>query len=194
MSLVKISGNASGTGTLTIAAPNTNTNYTLTLPTNTGTILTTASSNLGKVLQVVQTTKNDTTSTTTTGSFVDITGMSVSITPSSASNKVLVMFSISTSNSTADQNDCIQLVRDSTNIASGTGASTANCTLFMRENSTASIQTGSMTFLDSPATTSAVTYKLQWRASSGGTLYLNRRGNDTNFITFSTITVMEIAA
>jgi hypothetical protein len=40
MSLVKISGNASGTGTLTIAAPNTNTNYTLTLPTNTGTILT----------------------------------------------------------------------------------------------------------------------------------------------------------
>jgi len=42
MSLVKISGNASGTGTLTIAAPNTNTDYTLTLPTNTGTILTTA--------------------------------------------------------------------------------------------------------------------------------------------------------
>jgi hypothetical protein len=194
MSLVKIQGNASGTGTLTIAAPNTNTNYTLTLPTNTGTILTTASSNLGKVLQVVQTTKNDTTSTTTTGSFVDITGMSVSITPSSASNKVLVMFSISTSNATGDQNDCIQLVRDSTNIASGTGASTVNCTLFMRENSSASIQTGSMTFLDSPATTSAVTYKLQWRASSGGTLYLNRRGAGTEFITFSTITVMEIAA
>jgi len=198
MSLVKISGNASGTGTLTIAAPNTNTDYTLTLPTNTGTIVTSASSiaasqlPAGSVLQVVQTTKNDTTSTTTTGSFVDITGMSVSITPSSASNKVLVMFSISTSNSTGDQNDCIQLVRDSTNIASGTGASTANCTLFMRENSSASIQTGSMTFLDSPATTSAVTYKLQWRASSGGTLYLNRRGGGTEFITFSTITAMEI--
>jgi hypothetical protein len=42
MSLVKISGNASGTGTLTIAAPNTNTDYTLTLPTNTGTVLSTA--------------------------------------------------------------------------------------------------------------------------------------------------------
>jgi uncharacterized protein (AIM24 family) len=41
MSLVKISGNASGTGTLTIAAPNTNTNYTLTLPTETGTLITT---------------------------------------------------------------------------------------------------------------------------------------------------------
>lgn len=44
MSLVKISGNASGTGTLTIAAPNTNTDYTLTLPTNTGTVVTTGSS------------------------------------------------------------------------------------------------------------------------------------------------------
>jgi len=43
MSQVAISGNASGTGTLTIAAPNTNSNYTLTLPTNTGTLITTAS-------------------------------------------------------------------------------------------------------------------------------------------------------
>lgn len=43
MSLVKVSGNASGTGTLTIAAPNTNSDYTLTLPTNTGTLITTAS-------------------------------------------------------------------------------------------------------------------------------------------------------
>jgi hypothetical protein len=43
MSLVKVSGNASGTGTLTIAAPNTNSDYTLTLPTNSGTIISTAS-------------------------------------------------------------------------------------------------------------------------------------------------------
>jgi hypothetical protein len=43
MSLVKVSGNASGTGTLTIAAPNTNSDYTLTLPTETGTLLSTGS-------------------------------------------------------------------------------------------------------------------------------------------------------
>jgi hypothetical protein len=42
MSLVAISGNASGTGTLTIAAPNTNSNFTLTLPTATGTVLSSA--------------------------------------------------------------------------------------------------------------------------------------------------------
>lgn len=44
MSLVKVTGNASGTGTLTIAAPNTNSNYTLTIPTTTGTIITNADS------------------------------------------------------------------------------------------------------------------------------------------------------
>jgi len=47
MSLVQISGNASGTGTLTIAAPNTNSNYTLTLPANTGTLVSTASTFAG---------------------------------------------------------------------------------------------------------------------------------------------------
>jgi hypothetical protein len=47
MSLVKVSGNASGTGTLTIAAPNTNSDYTLTLPENTGTLISTASTFAG---------------------------------------------------------------------------------------------------------------------------------------------------
>ena len=47
MSQVKVSGNASGSGTLTIAAPNTNTDYTLTLPTNTGTLISTASTFAG---------------------------------------------------------------------------------------------------------------------------------------------------
>ena len=46
----------------------------------------------GKVLQVKQTVKTDTFSSTTTGSDVDITGLSVSITPSSASNKILVSY------------------------------------------------------------------------------------------------------
>jgi len=147
----------------------------------------------GSVLQVVQTAKNDTTSRTTSGSFADIFGMSVSITPSSASSTILVMFSTNTSNSISSQNDCIRLVRNSTDIANGTGATTVNCTVFPREEETAAINQSSMTFLDSPATTSAVTYKLQWRPQSGGTLYLNRRGSNTDFRTISTITVMEIA-
>jgi len=160
------------------------TGKTVTLPSGTG----------GKVLQVVQATKNDVTSTTS-GSYVDITGMSVSITPSSASNKVLVMFSVTVGNSAAGRNDCVRLVRNSTAIAVGTGAAIINTTSYFRQDSIAIMTPGSMTFLDSPATTSATTYKLQWLSEGGGvTLYLNRRGNDTNYITFSTITAMEIAA
>jgi hypothetical protein len=147
----------------------------------------------GSVIQVVQTTKNDITSTTTDGSFTDITGMSVSITPFSASSKVLVMFSTNTSNSSTSQNDCIKLVRNATNIATGTGADLVNCTVFPREDDSGAMNQSSMTFLDSPATTLAVTYKLQWRPESGGTLYLNRRGINPSFVTISSITVMEIA-
>ena len=46
----------------------------------------------GKILQVVSTTKTDTASTTTSGSFTDISGMSVSITPSATSSKIFIIF------------------------------------------------------------------------------------------------------
>jgi hypothetical protein len=95
MSLVKIQGNASGTGTLTIAAPNTNTDYTLTLPTNTGTILTGSSSitasqlPAGSVLQMVYATPGTlSTSSTSTGTSAPEWG-SVTITPTTAGNKLL---------------------------------------------------------------------------------------------------------
>ena len=156
-------------------------------------VITDANLPAGSVLQVVQTTKNDTTSYATSGSFADISGMSVSITPSSASNKVLVMFSITIGNLLSDRNDCVRLLRDSTDIAIGTGGAVLNTTLHFRQTSIAYMQHGSMTFLDSPNTTSATTYKLQWRPEGGGTVYLNRRGNDSNFVTVSTITAMEIA-
>ncbi len=96
MSLVKISGNASGTGTLTIAAPNTNTDYTLTLPTNTGTVLSTASSlsgltGVGKVLQSVTASfTNLTVSSTSTGTSATEWG-SLTITPTAAGNYLLVI-------------------------------------------------------------------------------------------------------
>jgi hypothetical protein len=48
-------------------------------------------------------------------------------------------------------------------------------------------------YLDSPNTTSQVTYKLQWKAVSN-TVYLNRRMGDTTFGTISNITAMEISA
>ena len=84
----------SGGNGVILAAPSSNpaADRTLTLPGDAdGTIATTA--NAGKILQVIQTVKKNRQTINST-TLVDITGMSVSITPSSASNKVLVNYSL----------------------------------------------------------------------------------------------------
>jgi hypothetical protein len=163
-----------------------------TLPALNGSALTNLPVASGSILQVKQTSINTAVSSSLSSesTFVDIAGMSVSITPSSASSKILVSYILNLGHNTDQQNNSIKLLRDSTAI-SGTGGGTADVTSFAR-CSTTEIVERSMQYLDSPATTSAVNYKLQW-ASGTGTFYLNRRGNDGLFIGISTITVMEIA-
>jgi hypothetical protein len=140
---------------------------------------------VGKVLQVVTTTKTDVTSTTS-GSFVDITGMSVSITPSSTSSKILILSDIGVSSTETDRSDQIRLLRDATTIVS-------SANLF-RITVNSVMYNASLNYVDSPATTSATTYKLQWLSEAGlGTVYLNRRGNNASVFTISTITALEIA-
>tara|TARA_R110000822_G_scaffold149603_4_gene288685 strand:+ start:701 stop:1192 length:492 start_codon:yes stop_codon:yes gene_type:complete len=146
----------------------------------------------GAVLQVVQTSINSIVSASAAGenTFNDIAGMSVSITPASTSNKILVSYTIHLGNSTAQQNNSIKLFRGSTAIV-GSGA-TRDVSGYVRLYSTPEISLEALQYLDSPSSTSAVTYKLQW-ATGSGTIYLNRRGNDTIYSAVSTITVMEIA-
>jgi len=153
----------------------------------------------GKVLQVLQTIKTDTTSTTGT-SPSDITGMSVAITPSSASSKVLVNFDVQGSaDQSTGQNYHIHLIRDASNIFQGDAASSrTQCTVNGAESDgNGSSFHRSMMYLDSPSSASSVTYKLQWEVQ-GGTLYLNREhgdADDANAARFvSQITVMEISA
>jgi hypothetical protein len=148
-------------------------------------------SGAGKVLQVVSTTKVTVFSTSST-SYIDVTGLSVSITPSSASNKILV---IVTSNFSGSSDDCLmQLLRDSTAIGNGTSGTVRNgFSMLATAASVNSIITASINFLDSPSTTSATTYKIQ-TIVLGGTVYVNRRAGNDSFGGSSTITVMEIAA
>ena len=151
----------------------------------------------GSILQVVSTTKTDTFSTTSS-SFTAITGLSATITPSSASNKILVLVDLFTSNSTNTAQDMVRLMRDATAIsvgaASGSRAPTSVYS-FVTPNNSSGNQSG-INFLDSPATTSAITYSLQSK-TSGGTHYVNRTGADSdngNFPrTASGITLMEVA-
>jgi len=195
MSKVSIQGNASGTGTFTIAAPNSNSNQTLTLPDQTGTVITTAgvpkaALPTGSVLQVVNTFKNDTFSSSSQ-SFIDITGLSVSITPTSSSSKILVLVQF-LSAATGANSPRYNLVRDSTNIAQPSGGTAPSSVQLNTASSSTSLQ-GCIIFLDSPATTSSTTYKLQGR-TDGNSFVINRRGDNADATSVSSITVMEIAA
>jgi hypothetical protein len=154
----------------------------------------------GTVVQVVSAIKTD-TSSTSSQTYADITGLSVSITPTSSSSKILVLLNVDGSNDNGGL--AIKLVRNSTDIAIGTAASgnQLNVTLTNYYNNTDanSHRSSGITFLDSPATTSATTYKAQFRiGTTGGTGYVNRStGTDNaayNMYAVSTITVMEIAA
>jgi hypothetical protein len=152
-----------------------------------------------KVLQVVSTTKTDTFTTTST-SFVDITGLSVSITPSSATNKVLVFVNLSVGDDPTVTTSLSQLVRNTTAINIGdTAGSRTPASQSTKAVSTDSQATQAYNFLDSPATTSATTYKVQiLTAGATQTTTVNRSKLDNNTTsnarTTSTIVAMEISA
>jgi hypothetical protein len=214
MSKISIAGASTGSATFTIESPATSTNRTLTLPDNTGTIVTTGTTTgisasaistgtlaaarlpAGTVLQVVSTIKTDTFSTASTA-LVDITGMSVSITPTSASSKILVSYFLGH----VDANDVaimgVALLRGSTKIGFGDAAGSRISTSTGQVTNANRGVPESFMFLDSPATTSSTTYKLQI-FTHNGTLYVNRTSTDTDsaqyFRAASTITAMEIAA
>jgi len=150
----------------------------------------------GSVLQVVSTTKTNTFSTATTGSYVDITGLSVSITPTSSTSKILIIFHVSVGPSDILS---VQLARNSTAICIGDAGNGFQATLGGVPSPSNGDKSFPMTgnFLDSPATTSSTTYKVQMRNYSG-TSFVNQTVNDTNASytarSTSTITVMEVAA
>lgn len=151
----------------------------------------------GKVLQVVSTTLT-THFSGTSSTFADVTGLSVSITPSSASNKILVFCDQKCSSSGYAKT---RLLRDSTAIYVGTAPSSrtpANWGTFTQGSPYYTFLLtlgGTSTFLDSPATTSSTTYKLQYQTNA--TFFLNTNGggsDDANHPSMaSSITVMEIA-
>jgi hypothetical protein len=146
----------------------------------------------GSVLQVVSTAKNDAFSTSS-GTFVDITGMSVSITPTSSSSKIMVFCNMPIVGTDATSGSCFALNRNGTLLNQSTAATTQNGIAAVFLNATNIYSGTSFSYLDSPATTSALTYKIQMLVSSGTTLYINRRNVDTYFGASCTLTVMEIA-
>jgi hypothetical protein len=164
-------------------------------------------SGAGKVLQVVSTTKTDTFSVAGTTSLVDVTGLSVSITPSSASNKILITGFIGSATGPSGNQTFFHLIRGSTEIAKGDTSASKRLAHTAAIGNVDAFGSNSWMLtpipfqhLDSPATTSSTTYKIQLSgATTSNTHYVNRSIRDEASTYYdgrivSTITVMEIAA
>ena len=155
----------------------------------------------GGIIQVKSTTK--TTQQTITDSSGDtnypagaVDIMTVSITPTRADSKVLVS---STVQAACSDSAMLYMFRDSTLINAGTDGSSSNNGVYRgwamirmyRTNETYSYTTQ---FLDSPSSTSSITYKIKGlNTSSSEPLYINRRNSNDNYALTSFITVMEIS-
>ena len=156
----------------------------------------TALAGSGGVLQVVTVTKTDVFSTTA-ASFTDVTGLSVTITPKSANNYILVLGSVELG--AAADVGFIRLMRDATPIQVGDAAGVrVQCTAQMRNSvDPADADSCAIAYRDSPATTSPVTYKIQTYGTGGVTVRINASADDLNQTnrgrTASTLTLMEIA-
>ena len=202
MSKIKLNA-SSGGGSVSLQAPSSSSNdRVITLPDIAdGTLLTNQSSGLGKIVQVVTSTKND-TFTTTSSSFVDITGMSRTITPSVASSKILILTTLHVGANDSGY-PAFALLRGSTILADGdygTGSRTA-CTFGHYLPSQTTTNMVAHHFLDTPSYSlgDTLTYKIQvLSAYQSKQVTINRIDNtvDASYSLAGTsnLTVMEVAA
>lgn len=160
-----------------------------------------AVSRSGGILQVVSTTKTDTFTNTST-TFTDITGLSATITPRSTSSKILILaqLSVGLPNNAGgpyfrltggnSENYVGDAASNRSRVVHG-GSSNVDLSSFLNEYS--------IQYLDSPSTTSSITYKVQTRqrVSTPGTGYINRTAADSDSEStprgVSSITLIEVA-
>jgi hypothetical protein len=148
----------------------------------------------GSVLQVVSASKTDTFSTTSS-SFVDVTGLSLSITPSSASSKIMIFVAVPAS---AGDNGFVSVFKNGVNMYPTNGDRTpAMLDYYYGGSWQGSVKYGNMMYLDSPATTSSITYNIKAKSNGSATIRINEATDGSNSggraAMISSITVMEIA-
>ena len=166
MSNIAIQGASTGTGVFTLASPATNTDRTLVLPDEAGTVLTRAgvpASALpaGSVLQVVQGIA-ETAVTVAVSAYTDI-GLSASITPTSATSKILAFCTVFAYTSGNGSGYGIRLMRDSTEVWNPSPEDTNGPYYCFSGNGGGIWDSATLKYLDSPNTTSELVYKIQGR-------------------------------
>ena len=186
-------------------------NVTGTLPVaNGGTALTSGFingvANAGKVGQVVSAYKQtpESFSSSSTNTFVDLTGLTLNITPTATSSKIYIIASAHVTQSTSATIH-VRLLRDSTVINDGdpqTNQLEGMNSIRYQSGTPYGLALYNVTnnYLDSPNTTSQITYKLQGTLGSSysGTYYLNKTATDSDADygarNPSNLTAMEILA
>ena len=171
--------NTASGGSITLQEADTASNLTITVPAVTGTMLTTASA--GTVLQVVNAQSTTPTAVNNSTTFSSLS-LSASITPTSATSKILVLLSVTGLSS----NSAIVGVKIQRN-----GSDIRTYGFVAHFNSTTGMaHTNGMNYLDSPASTSALTYSVLGNSGQGLTTFQYSDGAGTQV---SSITLMEIA-
>ena len=216
--------NGDTSGAITVSAPAEAGTNTLTLPATTGTVLDTNSSlsasNLtgdipiasfptGSILQVISGEKGSTFVGTSVvdngGYFIDVTGYSATITPASTSNKILVMVHAYVGMTTvaSGYQQHIRIKRGATypflgDVEGSRPVASARINSYLDGQYAMNMISGA--WIDSPSSTSALTYQVQLGGYSGSpVVYLNRQetfqvgANNYDSVPLSTITLMEIA-
>ena len=165
----------------------------------------TAAGNAGIGSNVVQAVKTN-QFTSTDSAFTDIPGLEVTITPSSATAKILLIAQVHVSNTAGGRGAHIRFSGGNSSVyvadADGnraravSGLGQANSNVF---DSTRLMYPGNGVYLDSPNTTSAVTYKIQvGQGNPSGTMTVNRQGNraddDRDPNGASSLTAIEVKA
>jgi hypothetical protein len=186
MASIIVAGDTSGT--ITISAPAVAGTNTLTLPASTGTVLTDTAPKAGNILQVLQSTFTGTQTISASGymNWTDISSLSVTITPSSSSNKILLIAQVSCAVLTVDRIVALRFTGgNSGNFVGDAASSRARAGTFFTTPTGASYGINTslmMNYLDSPSTTSAITYKIQAAPNySSGNVAINyNAGSDAD--------------
>jgi hypothetical protein len=161
----------------------------------------------GSILQVVQSVKTSEQSNSS-ASYVQITDLNCSITPSSTNSKILIMVLVSSNIYSGYNSSFFRLTKGGTAIsgALGNDSGDSNAEVSFADTATTTTNNKAMntvgtTYLDSPSSTSALTYGVQWAVPNTNSTYTNyingpyiRDGNSYRARAISTITLMEVAA
>ena len=149
----------------------------------------------GKVLQIKTGSKTDTASNTSTSASNLI---SVAITPSATSSKILVQCNVTGVSANNLSLVGFQIVRESTVLikcdTSGWASSNSSFLTMGGNNTSRDQKSGGVTYLDSPSSSSEITYYLKWLNENSDTHYINRWGDNNDAGSVTTLSLIELGA